>query len=88
MESVIRKIKINVNGNLLYKSKQLVAYADDINCLARAPSYLEERFDELERVKDIGLRINEDKTKIMFQGRKSESCTNDSNKQLRESKRV
>ena len=42
--------------NLLYKSKQLAAHADDINCLTRSSVYLKEMFVKLEKaVRDIGL---------------------------------
>lgn len=72
LEGVIRKIDVNVNGNFIYKSKQIAAYADDINYLARSPSHLKEIVEELERAaKLLGLQINENKTKIMCQNRKS-----------------
>lgn len=35
LESSICKVHVNINGNLMYTSKQFAAYADDINYLER-----------------------------------------------------
>lgn len=71
LESVIRRVEVDISGDLSYKSRQLAGYADDINCLARFLSELEETFKELDgTAKEVGLRINEDKTKILVMSRK------------------
>lgn len=56
LEGVIRRVEVDVNAELSYKSKQLVRYADNIVCLARSPMGLREIFKDLEKeAKEVGL---------------------------------
>lgn len=71
MGYVIRKIPVDPKGTLLNKSAQIVGYADDLNIMARSQLKSKEIYEDLERAaKEIGLQINEDKTKIMIQTRR------------------
>lgn len=58
--------ELNLRGNILYKSKQICAYADDIALIARNKTALQEMLNIIETVgKSAGLEINESKTKYM-----------------------
>ena len=50
---------------MLYKSKQICAYADDIVLIARSMPALQEMSTIESAGKSPGLQINEDKTKYM-----------------------
>jgi sorting nexin-29 len=53
-------------GNIVYKSKQIFAYADDIVLVTRNTPTLKELFSALETEgRKMGLRINKEKTKYM-----------------------
>jgi sorting nexin-29 len=53
-------------GNIVYKSKQICAYADDIVLVTRNTPTLKELLSALEiEGRKMGLRINEEKTKYM-----------------------
>ena len=72
LELVIRKLKIVTNSTLLTKSTQLVAYADDINIIARTEPDARQIFLELDNAaREMGLSINENKTKYMITTRKN-----------------
>jgi hypothetical protein len=64
LDKVLKELKLN--GNILYKSKQACAYADDIGLIARNIPALQEMLITLQ---EIGLKyvlyINEEKTKYM-----------------------
>ncbi|XP_071578943.1 uncharacterized protein [Temnothorax nylanderi] len=71
LEGVVRETEVDVNGELCYRSKQLTAYADDIDCLARSFLELHKTFRRLEEAAGrIGLQVNEDKTKMMIMSRR------------------
>ena len=71
LEFAIRGIAINPGGNMYNKLYQHLAFADDICMIARRPSSLTDAFDEfLSITKNIGLQINESKTKFMKSGGK------------------
>jgi sorting nexin-29 len=62
LEMVVRKAGIQTNGTIFYKSVQILAYADDIDIIARSRKALKEAFLSLERAtREMGLRINEEK---------------------------
>jgi sorting nexin-29 len=62
LEKLVRDAGIQTNGTIFYKSVQLLAYADDIDIIARSPSALKETFLSLERAAGVmGLQINEEK---------------------------
>ena len=55
-----------MSGTIFYKSVQILAYADDIDIIVRSRMALKEAFLSLERaVGEMGLRINEKKTKYL-----------------------
>ncbi|KAJ4426844.1 hypothetical protein ANN_26643 [Periplaneta americana] len=71
LESAIRKLRVDTRGTLLYKTAQLVGYADDINLMGRTTRTVKEIFEDLNREgKEIGLKISEQKTKVMVQARR------------------
>jgi len=64
LEKVVRNMEIQTSGTIFYKSVQLLAYADDVDIIARSRAALKEAFLSLERAAgEMGLRINEEKTK-------------------------
>lgn len=68
---------IRDTGNIVSKSKQISAYADDVVLTARNRRYLKEMFLEMEEEgKKIGLEVNDSKTKYMhmtaMEGRRSQ----------------
>jgi sorting nexin-29 len=66
LEKVVRNAGIQTNGTIFYKSVQLLAYADDIDIIARSQTALKEAFLLLERAAgEMGLKINEEKTKYL-----------------------
>ena len=59
--------ELNIRGNILYKSKQVCVYADDIAWIARNKTALQEMLNVIETVgKSAGLEINVNKTKYMM----------------------
>ena len=66
LEWVIRKSGLDYRGTIYNRSIQLLAYADDLDIIARSTRTLKEAFIKLQRTaKDIGLQINQEKTKYM-----------------------
>jgi len=62
LEMAVRKAGIQTNGTIFYKSVQLLAYADDIDIIARYRRALKEAFLSLERAaREMGLQINKKK---------------------------
>ncbi|KAG8232804.1 hypothetical protein J437_LFUL007958 [Ladona fulva] len=71
LEHVIRNAGIDTSATLTNKSKQIVRCADDLNILGRSVPSIKEAFGNLETAaKDLGLTVNEHKTKFMLQSRK------------------
>ena len=69
LEKAVRRAGIQTNGTIFYKSVQLLAYADDIDIIARSRMALKEAFLSLEgAAREMGLRINEEKTKYLTTG--------------------
>lgn len=64
LHSAVRKLKLK--GNIIYRLKQLCAYADDIALVARSKRSLDEMFTDLKRecIK-VGLQVNIEKTKYL-----------------------
>jgi sorting nexin-29 len=58
--------ELRIGGTIIYRTKQVCAYADDIELVGRNLDWLMEMFDILEeKSRALGLRINEGKTKYM-----------------------
>lgn len=51
LEEVIRQVNVDVNRDLTYKTKQLIGFADDINCLARSLQGLKEICEEPDKLR-------------------------------------
>jgi beta-xylosidase len=68
LEYVIRKLQIDTRHTLEYKSMQ--GYADDINLMGRSLRSVEEISEALEMEgKEVGLKINKQKTKVLIQSK-------------------
>ena len=66
LEKAVRNAGIQKSGTIFYKSVQLLAYADDIDIIARSRTALKEAFLSIERAAgEMGLQINEEKTKYL-----------------------
>lgn len=64
LEGAIRRSGVNTRDTILSKSTQLLAYADDIDIVSRSVEDLKESFIKIGRTaREIGLEINEEKTK-------------------------
>jgi hypothetical protein len=75
LEYAIRQLSVDVNSSLIYKSGQIVGYADYINIMERSMQTVEKIYRELEEhTKIIGFTINTMKTKVMIQSRRDVSC--------------
>ena len=75
--------QVGLRGNISTRPKQLMAYADDILILARTEKSLIETFKQLkESSMEVGLKINEEKTKYLKCSKKDTNnsplnkCTN------------
>ena len=53
LEKIIREANINQRGNILYKSVQILAYADDIDIISRSLKSLQEVTIALDRAERI-----------------------------------
>jgi hypothetical protein len=70
LEKVIRNIDINPGGSVYNRTLQVLAYADDVDLVARNTARLAEGFVELEVAAcRTGLIVNEKKTKYMINTR-------------------
>ncbi|GFU40834.1 reverse transcriptase domain-containing protein [Trichonephila clavipes] len=66
LEKCIRDSGLDRSGTLWNRSLQLLAYADDIDIMGRSEKAVKETFQALEiSATNMGLAINEDKTKFM-----------------------
>lgn len=66
LEKVVRDAGLDNRGTIYNKSIQTLAYADDIDLVARTIRKTKEAFTSLSNAaEDMGLRVNEEKTKIM-----------------------
>ena len=67
MEKIIRNVRINPGGTILNRTRQCLAYADDVVILGRSERYLTETLEEMIAVAhQIGLQMNDTKTKYMI----------------------
>lgn len=68
MESMYRKLRVDTSGTLLYKTAQLDGYSDDINVFGGATRAVKQVYEDLSGAdKEIGLKVNEQKTKVMVE---------------------
>jgi hypothetical protein len=78
LEKVIRSMQVNPGGTIYNRMTQCLAYADDMEIMARN---LQELESECTRVREagieFGLRINENKTKYMYTTRREISDSAD-----------
>jgi sorting nexin-29 len=66
LEKVIRDAAVNTRGTVLYKSVQILAYADDTDIIGRTQAAMIEAFTSLEKAaKGMNLFINQEKTNYM-----------------------
>lgn len=71
LEKVIKDAGINTRGTIFNKSVQILAYADDIDIISRSETDLRAAFLALEEAaRKMKLRVNMEKTKYMFCGKK------------------
>ena len=76
LEKIIRDSKINTRSTIFSKSVQIIAYADDIDIIARTQKDLKDAFLALEReAQKMHLSINQSKTKYMQCLTNSDSST-------------
>jgi hypothetical protein len=73
LEYVVRKLSVSTNSTLLYKLVQIVAYADDINIMARTFKAAKETFEELTwKANETGLIVRENKNKAMVESKSTQ----------------
>jgi sorting nexin-29 len=67
LEFILRRLSIDLEGTLEYKSTQILAYADDIAIISWSLSDVTEIYNELaSTAKEMGLDINSNKTKLLI----------------------
>lgn len=70
-EKIIQTIPVDLNDTMRHQSSQRVAYAGNINILAREEKDAKKalmKFDE--EMKEVGSKMNEEKTSIMQEARR------------------
>ena len=66
LERAIRDSRVETTGTIFYKSTQILVYADDIDIIGLRLSYVAEAYQGIEHAaENLGLQINEAKTKLM-----------------------
>lgn len=70
LEKVVRSKGVDTKSTVLQKSQQIAGYADDLNILGRSIPAIKEAFGSMVTAAKIGLRVNEDKTRLLLQTRK------------------
>jgi hypothetical protein len=66
LEKAVRASGKEKRGTIYYKSVQILVYTDDIDIIGRTERAVREAFENLERTaSEMGLRVNEGKTKYM-----------------------
>jgi len=67
---VMRHIQINKGRNIYTRTLQILAYANDVNLIGRSTGRLNDAVLQVEEgANEVGLRINEEKTKYMINTR-------------------
>ena len=66
LEKAIRDSSVETTGTILYRSTQILAYADDIDIIGLRLSYVVEAYQGFKQAPgNLGLQINEAKIKLM-----------------------
>ena len=64
---IIRNVRINPGGTIFNRTRQCLAYADDVVILGRSERYIEKTLEEMAAIThQIGLQMNDTKTKYMI----------------------
>ena len=67
MEKIIRNVRINQGGTIYNRTRQCLAYADDVVILGRSEGYIKKTLEEMVAItQQIGLQMNDTKTKYML----------------------
>jgi hypothetical protein len=67
MEKIIRNVRINPGGTIYNRTRQCLAYADDVVILGRSEGYTKKTLEEMGAItQQIGLQMNDTKTKYML----------------------
>jgi hypothetical protein len=67
MEKIIRNVRINPRGTIFNRTRQCLAYADDVVILGRSEGYIKGTLEEMAATThQIRLQINDTKTKCMI----------------------
>ena len=70
LEKVVWDSGIQTRGTIFFKTVQILAYADDIDLMARTTLGLNEAFLNLEKsARNMGLVINQEKMVYMYSGK-------------------
>jgi len=67
MGKIIRNFRINPSGTIYNRTRQCLAYVDDVVILGRSEGYIKETLEEMVAItQQIGLQMNDTKTKYML----------------------
>ena len=62
MEKIIRNVRINPGGTIFNRTRQYLAYADDVVILGRSEGYIRKTTEEMAAIThQIGLQMNDTK---------------------------
>ena len=66
MEKIIRNVRINPGGTIYNRTRQCLAYADEVVILGRSEGYIKKTLEEMAAItQQRGLQMNDTKTKYM-----------------------
>jgi hypothetical protein len=67
MEKIIRNVRINPGGTIFNRTRQCLAYTDDVVILGRSEGYVKGTLEEMAaKTHQTGLQINDTKIKYMI----------------------
>ena len=67
MEKIIRNVRINPEGMIFNRTRQCLAYADDVVILGRSEGYIKKTLEQMAAIThQISLQMNDTKTKYMI----------------------
>jgi len=62
MEEIIRNVRINPSGTIFNRTRQRLAYADDVVILGRTEGYIKRTLEEMAKItQQTGLHVNDTK---------------------------